>query len=383
MKKSHSSNNPLVKSLSGTGAMLGLLSLTLFQGCENMRPASMTDFAPEHVAYQFVGRIDHGPVAGPILTSAGAMIRIGFAGDSIIVKLKDLPYWDNHNYMSYYLDGSYVDRFVLSPGKEQYTLHAHGDQDSHVLELIKATEAQIGSVQFLGVQARSLTSPPPLPERRIEFIGNSITCGQGNDEGLGPCGEGAWYDQHNAALAYGPLLARDLDAQWLLSSVSGIGIYRTWNRETPSMPLVYDQLYLTPDSGRGFDHAGYKPDLISICLGTNDFSLGDGSPGRPAVDSATFVSDYITFANKLHLELPETPIILLSSPLQSGETDSTLNSWLLVISEELQTADPKTWVYQYDFQGFYNQGCSGHPSGSEHVEMVNELLPVFRQITGW
>ena len=110
-----------------------------------------------------------------------------------------------------------------------------------------------------------------------------------------PCGSGVWYDHHNAYLAYGPLIARELNADWLLSSVSGIGMFRNWNSPGPTMPEVYQNLYLNTDSTVVWNAQTYIPDLISICLGTNDFSDGDGSYERTDLDSATFVNRYIQF----------------------------------------------------------------------------------------
>jgi hypothetical protein len=48
-------------------------------------------------------------------------------------------------------------------------------------------------------------------QEKIEFIGDSITCGFGNDESGLPCGKGQWFDQHNAYFAYGSVAARTLE----------------------------------------------------------------------------------------------------------------------------------------------------------------------------
>ena len=40
----------------------------------------------------------------------------------------------------------------------------------------------------MGVWCRKLLSPPAKPKRKIEFIGNSITCGTGADQSVIPCG---------------------------------------------------------------------------------------------------------------------------------------------------------------------------------------------------
>ncbi|MBK8391465.1 MAG: hypothetical protein IPL23_20155 [Saprospiraceae bacterium] len=56
-----------------------------------------------------------------------------------------------------------------------------------------------------------------------------------------PCNSGFYHDQHNAYMAYGPRTARALGLDFVLSSVSGIGIYRTWNMESQICPKFLKQ----------------------------------------------------------------------------------------------------------------------------------------------
>ena len=104
----------------------------------------------------------------------------------------------------------------------------------------------------------------------IEFIGNSITCGAAADPSEVPCGSGEYHDQHNAYYAYGPRVARALNTNFLLSSVSGAGIYRNWNSDGPALPLLFEQSDLRENSSRPWNFDLYSPDIVSIALGTND-----------------------------------------------------------------------------------------------------------------
>src|SRR3954469_6793562 len=102
--------------------------------------------------------------------------------------------------------------------------------------IYKATEAHTGAVvieKITGKNVKALETPKaPL----IEFIGNSITCGAAADASEVPCGTGEYHDHHNAYMAYGPRVARELHANYLVTSVSGIGVYRNWNSDAPTMP---------------------------------------------------------------------------------------------------------------------------------------------------
>lgn len=129
----------------------------------------------------------------------------------------------------------------------------------------------------------------------IEFIGNSITCGAAADASEITCGSGEYHDQHNAYYAYGSRAARTLGANFLLSSVSGIGVYRNWNSEGPAMPEVYEKVDFQENNPQNWNFDLLTPQIASIALGTDDFSNSDGIKERLPFDSANFVSTYINF----------------------------------------------------------------------------------------
>jgi hypothetical protein len=142
-----------------------------------------------------------------------------------------------HSFLQYELDGVYGKRIRIDDGNEKVPLVIHtGSTGKHVLWIYKATEAHTGDIMIDSITAENVAAVkvPKLP--LIEFIGNSITCGAAADPSEYACGTGAYHDQHNAYMAYGPRLARQLRVNFLVSGVSGIGIYRTWNRDGPSMP---------------------------------------------------------------------------------------------------------------------------------------------------
>jgi hypothetical protein len=149
----------------------------------------------------------------------------------------------------------------------------------------------------------------------IEFIGNSITCGAAADTSEAGCGKGVYHDQHNAYYAYGPRVARALNLNYILSSVSGIGIYRTWNMDGPSMPQVYEKESFNLHDSMLWNFKTYTPKIVSIALGTNDLSNGDGIHPRQPFDSAVFVKKYIAFVQLVKSKYPAATIALLSSPM--------------------------------------------------------------------
>jgi hypothetical protein len=230
---------------------------------------------------------------GLALVSSASHIGFSFEGRECRIVLS-LPAWLERNYLQYELDGKYMGRLPVAV-KDTAIWIFPGEEGRHTVWLYKATEAHTGPVYIKQIEARNITSLQRPPAPLIEFIGNSITCGAAADPSDVPCGTGMYHDQHNAYMAYGPQVARALNVNFLLSSVSGIGVYRNWNSDGPTMPQVYEQTDFQQNSSQKWNFGNYTPDVVSIALGTNDFSRGDGKKERLPFDSSRFVNAYISF----------------------------------------------------------------------------------------
>lgn len=286
-----------------------------------------------------------------------------------------------HNYLQYELDGVYQKRIkVIANTRQPFVIEA-GKEGMHTVWIYKATEAQTGPIFIEKIQGHGIQ---PLKRDRlplIEFIGNSITCGAAADTSEIPCGTGVYHDQHNAYYAYGPRTARTLNVNFILSSVSGIGIYRNWNSDGPTMPQVYEKTGLRFDDNRPWNFSKYDPDVISIALGTNDFSNGDGKHQRLPFDSAAFVSNYIKFVQLVKSKYLKARIALLSSPMVNGDRRIKLQNCLTAVKnniDKLYPSDKK--VALFFFEPMHPGGCGGHPSVEDHAVMANELVPFFKRL---
>ena len=154
---------------------------------------------------------------------------LNFNSDSCIVFLKNIAPGPD-NYVSIELDNQYKGRIKIdSRAPKAYTIKATTKSSSHLLRIYKATESHNGVVILTGVKGTGITAADHPVKKKIEFIGNSITAAMAADLTEIPCGNGKWYDQHNAYYSYASRVGRAVNADFLLSTVSGIGIYRNWN----------------------------------------------------------------------------------------------------------------------------------------------------------
>jgi lysophospholipase L1-like esterase len=356
-----------------------ILSVTLFiSGCQVKTPQK---YNASNNLLTYSGRIDKISSDEVILIGSASSVSMKFTGDTCVIYLKNNTPNGLQNYISIELDGEDLGRTKLT-GDSMIAMPVDisFQRDQHKLSIYKSTEAANGNVIFGGVLCQQLIEQQFKPDKSIEFIGNSITCGMGNDTMDIPCHTDQWYDQHNAYWAYGPIVARTLKLNCMLSSVSGIGIYRNWNVENgPTMPMVYENRYLNTDATKKWDFSSFTPDIVSIALGTNDFSNGDGIHERHPFDAVLFTTTYIKFVEIIYSHYPETQIALLTSPMIGRENDSLLVQCLTNVKNHFTGTSHKT-IAIFEFEDIIPHGCDYHPDINDHMQMAEQLIPFYQQL---
>jgi len=366
-----------------------LVTLAL-AGCAagNPSPAIVTSERPAYSAsderVRIMGRHlieEDGAVA---FAASGVTFFVRFQGTRLVARIDD-EFRDGtgYNWFTVVVDGGEPVRFRTRPGQRDYVLAEGLPHGEHALALSKASEGQNGHNRLVSFSGAELLVPDPLPERRIEFIGDSITSGYGADPAPVPCGAGTAFDPTHAWAAYGPRLARTLGAQWMLSSVSGIGVLRNWDSLAPVMPDVWGGVRMEfAEPVPAWDTARYRPDLVVVALGTNDFSAGAGPEPRAPLDGEAFVHAYARFLSTVRAAHPGVPFLLLNSPVFDAERRARLEGYLQRVVERRAT-EGDTAISTFSFSGRYVAGCQGHPGRDEHVAMAAELEPAVRAVTGW
>ncbi len=317
------------------------------------------------------------------LISSASYAEFEFEGDSCIVALTNTATPGDYNYAAIELDNEYKGRIrVANNYPTNFTIVATKKIKWHLLRIYKATEALTGLIGVRYIKAFQVRSSPKLYKKKIEFIGNSITSGFGDDDKEIPCGNGSkWYDQHNAYWSYAARVARSLDANFMLSTISGTGIYRNWNSDGPTVPQQYESAYLRIDSAERWNFRTFIPDVVVIALGTNDLSGGDGKTPRKDFDSTIFVDTYIGFLKTIYAHYPSTQIVLLTSAMLNGYNAKKLLSCLQAIKNSISkhSISPNE-IKIFEFRPMNATGCAGHPSLKEHETLASELLPFMRAV---
>jgi len=284
-----------------------------------------------------------------------------------------------HDYLQVEVDGEYRGELIIQDSVHAANTFRTGSPGPHTIWVYRETEAIAGPVIIQTITGTGLHALQRPDAPLIEFIGNSITCGAAADSSKYPCRSGGYFDHSNAYYAYGPRVARALKANYILSSVSGIGIYRNWNSDGPTMPQVYASADFRDNTDRPWDFTAYHPRVVSIALGTNDLSHGDGHTPRQPFDSNTFINAYVKFIGVVKSHYPHARIALLSSPMVRDNDRILLQSCLSSVKSRVDALYPLDKpVALHFFKPMVAGGCGGHPSVEDHGLLAGELLPFFR-----
>lgn len=323
-------------------------------------------YHPSDTKIQYTGRIDFSNQMLPRFWAPGVYIKLAFEGNFFELIINDEQKWEGNNYVSIAIDDLPVKRIKLGKKRNVLQLGDGLSRQKHIITICKSTESGIGYLEFVGVRCKKLVQAPPLPKLKIEFIGNSITCGMGSDTSDVACNKGKWYDQNNAYKAYGPLTARALNARWQLTSVSGIGLTRSCCGGKLIMPQVFDKINLAENT-IPWNFKKFQPDIVTVCLGQND----------GIVESDQFCSAYVNFLNTLRHHYPKATIICLTSPMADAELVEVQKAYLDRIVDEMNTGGDHK-IHRYFFKKRYHNGCDSHPNLEEHQHIANELITFIR-----
>ncbi len=232
---------------------------------------------------------------------------------------------------------------------------------SHTVRLAVVTESQAGAAQFYGfaVRAKDSLSPSASEARQIEFIGDSYTVGYGNTSATRSCSSEEIWATTDDAQAFGPVTAEHFGADYQVNAISGRGVVRNYNGgKSDTLPEVYP--FVLFDKKQAYEDAGWKPQVVVVGLGTNDFStpLNVGEPWATRVELHTaYESTFIAFLNRLRERNPRALFVIWATDGEHGEVQSEAGK---VVARLKENGDER--VEFVPVSGLKMSGCDGHPS---------------------
>ena len=329
-------------------------------------------------AIEYSGRIDFSKPEAPTFSYSGVSIRASVNASAASVILNDER---GENYFAMVIDGVYTGKIKTEKGKATYPLATFSAKGVHDVEIVRITEEQFGKTSFIGFELDAdgtIIDIQNLRQHTIEFVGNSITCGYGNE---GRIGGRFGASTENHYLTYAAITARSLNARTVVASKSGIGIYRNYagpsTGNPDNMTNFYDRTFLY-DAEPKFDFR-QQPDLVCINLGTNDMST-------PGYDTTLFINNYLQLIEQIQSHYTNPDILCLLGTMLDGPVLDTARHCIgEVVHRANARGKGRVSFFEMTPQNIPENGLGidWHPTVKQHIVSARELTAHISQLKGW
>lgn len=366
----HSTNVPSSTTTKSEGTTVNTqntTSVSVAKGGEVAVTAENTTFFGRHYEdTRFKAWFFNWTLGGFQITFEGTAIDASFR---VTVGL-DNP--NNHPYLGVIVDGKRVEDVKVS-ANGWVTLAKGLSDGKHTVRVVKLNESMLNSIgveKFRLPNGGKMLAPPSLPQRRIEIIGDSITCGYGN---VPP------YDSpmltsaiEDGLQTYGSFIQERFSADVRVESVSGGAVYRDYLGNVSALFSKFkqcDYYDLTP-----YDFSEWKPDLLIINLGTNDFDKGSTHD--------EFISGGKRWIDFLRQQYGKDVQIIWTYGVMNKQSDAYIQELVTYYKNQ---GDSKVAYVPLSLINNATEGVGsgGHPTVKTHRRIADTLIPEIARIMGW
>ena len=352
--------------------------------------AEYTEYDPSDINVKPLGRTAYED-GKRYVSMSGSGVEFCCKGDYVTFDLYGvLSEYQTKNHkarVGVYLNGVLVMDEIVDYERVKHRLDISDFRQGVTVRIMKLSEAQFSSVAIgkIGVYSSYSIEPSSEKELKIEFLGDSITCGYGLDES--PYYTYFSTETENVSKTYAYITAQELNADFSAVAFSGYGVYSGFTQGGRNASDVisrhYDKAALIPDKEFLWDFNKAENDLVVINLGTNDASYcGKSYSGRQK-----FTEAYVDLLKTVRVNNPRAYILCIL-----GDMNNSLYS---CIEEAVSIYSAETWdsyisarTITFDM-GNTDIVVDGHPgelankrAAADLTEIIKELI-VSEKILGW
>lgn len=342
---------------------------------------------PNNSSLIYSGRIDLSDPFAIVWTYPGTFVRMKFKGTQLSIHVRN-----KHNYWNNYLgvaEGDAQTKLLLpEEGEATIEIPLQTTQDNiHEVTIFKRQDA-CHELTILGFEINcntddecELLEASPLPPRRIEVYGDSVSAGEVSEavDYVAKADPEHNGEYSNSWYSYAWIAARKLDAQLHDIAQGGVALLDNtgWYHEPDyiGMEQVWNKMRYNPDYGtvKEWDFSKYTPDIVIVAIGQNDSHPEDYMKTDYEGEKAkNWRTHYRQFLAKLRETYPDAWIICCTTLLQHDI------GWDMSISQAvLDIADKKISHCVFQRNG---KATPGHLRIPEAEEMAEELCHYIRSL---
>ena len=284
------------------------------------------------------------------------------------------------------LDGKQAVDSRLTEKETMVTVFEGIEKRDAEIRLIKLSESTSSLMALKRIETDGSIEPLPERQLKIEFIGDSITCGYGV-EGKSEA-ETFTTATENAEKGYAVLTAEALNADAVLTCFSGHGIISGYTddpqvRNEEDLVSIYYEKEGRNDlplpSGRKIqdyerDFSRFRPEYIVLNLGTNDLSWC----GTDTARGELFAGNYIEFLKTVRKHNPGARILCVL-----GVMGTALNDMMRQAAEDYcrETGDRQVRILTVEEQNAARDGYGAdyHPNETTQRLLAGKVTDAIRE----
>lgn len=343
---------------------------------ENVKPLGRTMPLQDSLWLCFSG-------TGAEFTATCTSLSVTMAADSAYAEPA------NRTRLAIEVNGQRVVDDMLDAAEKTYAIWSSTVAETITVRIIKLSETAMSTCGVKAIVTDAQTIQPTAQKaHRIEFIGDSITCGYGADDEVAEHPFATSTENVTAAYAY--KTAQALDADYSMVSISGYGIISGYTATegvksaSQLIPTYYEKLGFSYGSYQGqtpadviWDFSAYVPELIVINLGTNDDSYTGSDPER----QEDYRANYTEFLMVVRRNNPEATI-LCTLGIMGDRLYPQVKNAVAAYTEE--TGDSNIACLKFDVQSPADgYAADWHPSQLTHDKAAEKLVNRIQQLMGW
>lgn len=346
---------------------------------------------------RILGRTDISNKNAPLpLFWSAAAVEINVKATEVWVKLSS-TYNSNEPWVAVEVNNSFTNRFLVPSGEPVWVCIARGlnPTKENLISIIKETQAMPDDdahalfVHEIGLNDEGTFEKIPERPLKIEFIGDSITSGEGL---AGGPDEQEWIPQwFCASQTYAVKTCHILNADWSCVSECGWGLYWAWDgNKNGAIPPHYENIcsvmkgeYQKNLGAHKSFNFGKGSDVVVLNLGTNDNTARNCLSVTDKEYADIIISTAKNFLKTIRKHNPEAPVIWTYGMLQLDVFPPLLQN--AVEQYKAESSDKNVYILQLSSieeveKTPFDKGSRGHPGPGTHNAAALKLSAFIKNV---